>query len=212
MTRAGMASVQWRDWSCSVRVSVLNSSLLEAAAGTARATMAEVGLAASRFRTDSELSRANWLAGLPIPVSRTLVDLVGAALDAARDTGGAVDPTIGLDLVAAGYDRDIAAGPGPGTAVPLRAGRPDWQDVRLDREAGLLTVPRGCLLDLGATAKSQTADAVARVIRRRYGTPALVEIGGDLAVAGAPEGGWRRAEPGTRNSMASPSVHKTPRR
>lgn len=191
MTGTRFGSMQWHDWSCTVRVSVLDATLVESAARTVRALMSEVGLAASRFRSDSELSKANWLAGCPVPISRTLVDLVGAAVDAARETGGALDPTIGLDLIAAGYDRDIAAGPGLGAEPQPRTGRPGWQDVRLDRDAGLLTVLRGRLLDLGATAKSQTADAAARAIHLRYGTPVLVEIGGDLAVHGAPEGGWR---------------------
>jgi thiamine biosynthesis lipoprotein len=46
-------------------------------------------------------------------------------------------------------------------------------------------------LDLGATAKAWTADRSAALVAQRLDTAALVEIGGDLAVGGAPEGGWR---------------------
>jgi thiamine biosynthesis lipoprotein len=190
---SGFVSRRWTDWSCTVRVSVTRRSALLPAGQVVRDLMREVDLAASRFRTGSEITRANWLAGVPVPVSRTLTELVGTALDAAAETGGAVDPTVGLDLVAAGYDRDIrlvrdGAAPAPGRPARRRA---DWGEVWLDRERGLLRVPRGLALDLGATAKAWTADRAAALVAQRFDTAALVEIGGDLAVAGAPEGGWR---------------------
>lgn len=200
----GFVTTSWADWSCAVRVSLLDPAALAPAKRDVHALMQEVELAASRFLPGSELNRANWLAGMPVPVSRMLTELVGVALDAAAETDGAVDPTVGLDLLAAGYDRDIAevrgraasaraasasADPGGGPARPRM--RPDWSAVWLDRGAGLLRVPHGAALDLGATAKAWTADRAATAIARRYGTAALVEIGGDLAVAGAPDGGWR---------------------
>jgi thiamine biosynthesis lipoprotein len=79
-------------------------------------------------------------------------------------------------------DDTVAAGP---------TGR-TWRDVGLDRDLGLLTVPRGTALDLGATAKAQTADWAAHAVQRRFGGAVLVEIGGDLAVAGTrPDGDWQ---------------------
>jgi len=130
------------------------------------------------------------MAGRPVPIPRLLSDLVKAALDAAAYTGGAVDPTVGLAMHRIGYDRDIAAIPQHGPAItPSSAGR-SWPDVRLHREAGLLTVPMGTALDLGATAKAYTVDHAARTLYNRYGVGVLVEIGGDLATAGvAPPGG-----------------------
>jgi thiamine biosynthesis lipoprotein len=62
--------------------------------------------------------------------------------------------------------------------------------VRLHREAGLLTVPTGTALDLGATAKAYTADLAARTLHSRYGVGVLVELGGDLAAAGGTPAGW----------------------
>jgi thiamine biosynthesis lipoprotein len=184
---------RWTDWSCTVRLSVTEPAALEPAVRAVRGLMREVDLAASRFRPGSELVRANWLAGVPVPVSRTLTELVGTALDAAAASGGAVDPTIGLDLAAAGYDRDIRLvrdGDTPARAPRVRR-RADWREIWLDRERGLLRVPRGLALDLGATAKAWTADRAVAYVAQRFDTAALVEIGGDLAVAGAPDGGWR---------------------
>lgn len=182
-----------RAWSCTIRLVVDDDRALRPAAADLAVLLARVDATASRFRPDSDLSRANANAGRPVPVPRLLVDLVGAALDAAAQTGGAVDPTIGRVLAGLGYDRDISAvaldGPAPdGPAVQPSAH--DWRDVRLDREAGLLTVPRRTSLDLGATAKAYLADHAAHALARRYGTAVLVELGGDLAVAGNRPQGW----------------------
>jgi thiamine biosynthesis lipoprotein len=146
--------------------------------------------AASRFRDDSQLSLANVRAGRPTPISLLLVELVDAALRVAAHTDGAVDPTLGRTMSRLGYDRDISAIPADGPELPPRANARDWREVRLDRVTGLLTVPAGTALDLGATAKAHTADLAAATLARRYKTPVLVELGGDVAVAGDRPDGW----------------------
>lgn len=183
-----------RAWSCTVRLVVADPAALTPASADLVAVLARVDAVASRFRPDSALSRANRNAGKPTPVPRLLVHLVDAALGAAAQTGGAVEPTLGRVVAQLGYDRDISdvrAAPAdvapPPAAAPL-AGR--WPAVRLDRDAGLLTVPAGTALDLGATAKAWTADHAAHALAARYDTAVLVELGGDLAVAGSPPGGW----------------------
>jgi thiamine biosynthesis lipoprotein len=53
-------------------------------------------------------------------------------------------------------------------------------------------VPRGIILDVGATAKALAADRTAARIAEELGCGVLVNLGGDLAVAGPPpRGGWR---------------------
>ncbi len=178
-------------WSCSVRLVVEDDRVLTAAAQDLVALLDRVDRAASRFRDDSALSIANQRAGRPTPVPALLVDLVGAALDAARQTDGAVDPTLGLAMRRIGYDRDIAQLVADAEEGPAPDPQPGgWRGVRLHREVGLLTVPAGRALDLGATAKAWTADHAARTLAERYRTGVLVELGGDLAVAGHRPGGW----------------------
>jgi thiamine biosynthesis lipoprotein len=178
-------------WSCTVRLVVDDERVLPAAVEDLVALLARVDAVASRFRRDSALSVANRRAGRPSPVPKLLVDLVAAALDAARQTAGAVDPTLGLAMHRIGYDRDIADVPADGASVPAGLHRPGaWRSVRLHREVGLLTVPVGSALDLGATAKAWTADTAARELAERYATAVLVELGGDLAVAGDRPDGW----------------------
>ena len=61
---------------------------------------------------------------------------------------------------------------------------------RVDPERSIVTLPAGTLLDLGATAKAWAVDRICDAIWRQLGGGALVSLGGDLAVRGAPEGGF----------------------
>lgn len=187
-----VGSRRWRDWSCAVTVTVSDGTHLEGAAGVVRRLMDEVDVAVSRFRPDSDLLRVNDNAGRLVPVRPLTFRLVEIALDAARATGGAVDPTIGSALVRLGYDDDIAAVRGRTAAAPTgRAPAASWRAVRMDRSLGRVGLPAGMRLDLGATAKAWTADEAARRVQARYGGAALVGIGGDLSAAGTPGRDWR---------------------
>jgi thiamine biosynthesis lipoprotein len=177
-------------WSSTMRLVVDEDLALRPATEHLWALLHRVEKAASRFRPDSEISRANHNAGRPVPVSRLLVDLVGAALDAAADSDGAVDPTIGRALIDLGYDRDIRELPFDGAPVHCEPPPARWRQVRLDRRFGLLTVPAGTALDLGATAKAWTADRAAADLARRFDTAVYVELGGDIGVAGFRPDGW----------------------
>jgi len=183
------ASTSWTDWSCTIRVTVNEPSSLEQAATLTASLMFDVAAAIDRFDPDSEVSRANQRAGRLTPVSRLCRQIVYRALQLAEETDGACDPTVGAHVVAAGYDRDIAdVWDHPGTSTdPADLRRPSWRAVRLDSRFDLLTVPDGITLDLGAVGKAWTADEAARRIALVLGCSALVEIGGDLAVAGQRE-------------------------
>jgi FAD:protein FMN transferase len=156
--------------------------------------LAQVDLAGSRFRPDSELSRLNSAGGKPAVVSATFAGLLTAALRASRLTGGDVDPTCGTALAALGYDRDFAdiqatAQPGQVTLVgPV----PGWRSVHLDPGTRRAWLDNGAQLDLGATAKAWAADRCAERIAAVLGCGVLVSLGGDMAVAGQPPpGDWR---------------------
>ena len=157
--------------------------------------LAAIDLACSRFRSDSELTRLNRAQGRPAQISALLTEALNVAIEAARDTDGDVDPTCGAALIELGYDRDFAEmtrnGPHPRPAVTART-VPGWRKVELDRTRNVARVPSGLLLDLGATAKALAADRAAARIHAAVGCGVLVNLGGDIAVAGqAPDGGWR---------------------
>jgi len=154
---------------------------LEHAVSLAVDVLDEVDAACSRFRDDSDLSRANRGAGTPVPVSPVLAGALRVALEAAEETDGLVDPTLGTVLVAAGYDRTFALVPADDpspAALPVPGG--GWRQVRVG--SGTVTVPRGCALDLGATGKAFAADLVALTVAVECGVPVLVSVGGDVRV------------------------------
>jgi len=163
------------------------------AASLLRERVGRVDAACSRFRDDSELVAANRRSGEPVELSGELHAFVRAALDAARTTDGLVDPALGADLRAAGYDRTfvLVAERDGWTCRQVAGRRGRWREIALDDERRVLRVPRGVELDLGATAKARTADLAAREIAEATGSGTLVSLGGDIAVAGpVPPGGW----------------------
>lgn len=131
----------------------------------------------SRFRPESELSRLNRDPSEVVVLSPLFAGALRSALGAAAATDGLVDPTLGLAVEAAGYDRDFALlteddrPPGP----PVR-GR--WRTLRLS--ARLLSRPPGTGLDLNGVVKALAVDAALGLIAGN----ALVAAGGDVATRG----------------------------
>ncbi|GAA1577126.1 hypothetical protein GCM10009804_37140 [Kribbella hippodromi] len=95
--------------------------------------------------------------------------------------GGVRGPVVG------GGVRGVSSGV---DGMPDVGGVGGWREVRVHRKLGLLGVPKGVALDLGATAKAWTADRAANLLSKRYGCAVLVEIGGDLRAAGVPKEPW----------------------
>ena len=188
------AAHDWELWSTTARLVVTDAPALEPALALVRETLAEIELAASRFRPDSEVMRlaasvhGNDRVG-PVAISPMLADLLGEALDAAEWTGGAVDPTVGSTLSDLGYDRDITRLDLSGDRPVVRVRRtPGWRTVRLTGTT--LALPAGLILDLGATAKAVAADRCAARVATQLGCGVLVSLGGDIATAGrGPAGG-----------------------
>jgi FAD:protein FMN transferase len=166
---------------------------LELAFGLLSGELLAVDLACSRFRPDSELWQVNHADGHPVEISRLLAQALATALTAARITDGDVDPTCGRSLARLGYDRDFAHARQDTTglaAPPVPA--PGWQTVELDTERRTVRVPATVMLDLGATAKALAADRAAARISAVVGGGVLINLGGDIRVAGEPPaGGWR---------------------
>jgi len=151
-----------------------------------------IDVACSRFRPDSELWRVNHAWGRPVQVSPLLAEALATALTAARLTDGDVDPTCGQSLARLGYNQDFAqARRHTGGPAPSPAPAPGWHTVEFDAGRRVVRVPDGVMLDLGATAKALAADHAATRIAAAAGCGALVNLGGDIRVAGEPPaGGW----------------------
>jgi FAD:protein FMN transferase len=148
--------------------------------------------ACSRFRPDSEVMRLHDAQGRWTPASPLLREALRVGIRAAAATGGDVDPTVGASLNALGWDRDFQVVVSRGeTAEIASVPAAGWRRIELDDERGRVRVPAGVTIDLGATAKALAADRAAAAAFRATGAGVLVNLGGDVAVAGpAPETGW----------------------
>lgn len=181
-----------------MQLAVTEPGKLPAARALLADDLAEVDLACSRFRQDSEITaiaRARTTPGrFTTTVSPLLAEAISVALRAAALTDGDVDPTVGAAMSACGYDRDFGelAEDGPPLGSVTARSVPGWREVALDEPAGQLTLPAGTLLDLGATAKAWAADRSAARLAAKLSCGVLVSLGGDTAMAGdPPDGGWQ---------------------
>ncbi|MDQ1687693.1 MAG: FAD:protein transferase [Frankiaceae bacterium] len=188
----GWAHAQWRALGSSVELLVVDPAAMDAARDAVDAVLDAIDRAASRFRADSELTKLNEARGRRVDISPLFARALEVALDAARWTDGAVDPTVGASLLDAGYDRTYRLLPEDGPAITLvHRPAPGWQSVELDVGGGWARLPPGVRLDLGATAKGLASDLAAAEASEVTGRGLLVSLGGDVAVAGeAPAGGW----------------------
>ena len=175
-------------------VAITSPECLSEAVASVQRTVAAFDKACSRFRDDSELQALNGAAGERVAVGPLLFDAVRAAVRTAELTDGDVDPTVGRALIALGYDRDFTALPSvrrnDRSRRPALTEIPGWSTLRLDEDTRTIQMPRGVKLDLGATAKALAADRAAEKAAGACGCEVLVSLGGDLATAGAPRGGW----------------------
>ena len=131
----------------------------------------------SRFRPDSELTRVNAHAGTPVRVSPGFAEMLRVALEAERETGGLVDPALGAELEAAGYDSDFASladEPYPPNRIQPR------RRAAVQLAGRTVLVPRGVRLDLNGVVKGRTVDDALALLSGR----GFVSAGGDLAVRG----------------------------
>jgi len=174
-------------------VATTDPAALEQAYALLTAELTAVDAACSRFRRDAELRRVNHARGRPVRVSPLLAQALAVALAAARLTDGDVDPTCGTSLIRLGYDRDFARARRHTSALRQPAApAPGWRSVEFDPVLGQVRVPAGVVLDLGATAKALAADRAAVTIEAMLGCGVMVNLGGDIRVAGAPPAeGWR---------------------
>ncbi|MGG5257426.1 FAD:protein FMN transferase [Phycicoccus avicenniae] len=178
-------AASWRALATYVDVRTTPAAL-DAVVALVAEVLDDVDATCSRFRPDSDLSIANAGAGHPVLVDPVLVAAVRVALEAADETAGLVDPTLGSVLTAAGYDRTFSLVPSEDpspAALPVPTG--SWRDVAV--HGSTVCVPVGAALDLGATGKAFAADLAALAVVEELGVPVLVDVGGDLRITG-PDG------------------------
>lgn len=168
----------------------------------------------SRFLPDSDISRINRADGAPTRVAAETIAVLELAVAGWTRSDGRFDPTMGVQMNDAGYDRprswqdwenpDLHAdssgstfGPAPsgnaspqGGAGPLPSAVPD---LVIDAARSTVTLPVGYQLDLGGIGKGAAADVIVTELINQGADGALANIGGDVRVSGIPAdgGSWR---------------------
>lgn len=144
----------------------------------------------SRFRSDSEISRLGAAAGRPTVVSGETALLVSLAVHASRRTDGRFDPTVLPSMISNGYDRDLDLLDGV-VATTSTGPAPGVEGIETNLTTGLVWMPSEVGIDPGGIGKGLAADLVAAMAVTDDVTGVLVDVGGDLRVAGSPPvDGW----------------------
>lgn len=175
-----------------VELLVTDPGCLIAATEILQQELERIDLLASRFRADSEISRLQRAGGTTTQASDGLIEALLVAVRVAMVTDGAVDPTVGEAMCRLGYDRDFSlVKDGRAGELPPACAVPGWRSIEVNLKRRSIRLPPGTKLDLGATAKALASDRIASAVHRTCGCGVLVSLGGDIAVAGAPAGGFR---------------------
>jgi len=175
------------------------------AASRAFARIAELEDVFSDWREESEVRRVADAGGGSL--SAPLCTVLARALELARDSDGAFDPTVGPLVALWRESRRTGRLPEPDSLVAARA-RIGWRRARLDSTRCQLSLEPGTELDLGGIAKGFILDQALAALREAAALPALIEAGGDVVMSESPPGtaGWRFALPDRDTLLASRAV------
>lgn len=164
----------------------------------------------SRWREDSEIVRINAMRSTePIEVSEPMAAALGCALELARRTGGAFDPTVGP--VTELYRKARKSGELDREAVARARPHVGWQ--KLAWEGGRLSkADPDVQLDLDGIVAGLVADSLAVRLEQAGVRSFFLDVTGEILVRGTKADGapWRagivdpeRAEPGDEGAVVS---------
>ncbi|WP_114239459.1 FAD:protein FMN transferase [Dyella sp. C9] len=149
----------------------------------------------STYKPHSALSRFNAApAGTWHVLPAECFEVVTHALQLARDSGGAYDPTVGPLVNLWGFGPDGLRRAPPSIEEITRAhARIGWSRLVLDAQTRSIYQPGGAYLDLSSIAKGYSVDQVGRYLDSVGLGTWLVEVGGELKGQGLkPDGSpWR---------------------
>ena len=166
-----------------VAVRTFDASIV--AAGVSK-RLDEVVRQMSTWDESSDLCRFNASApGTWVPLPHAFFKVLRYALDVARQSSGAYDPTAGALVNAWGFGPinrfDQAPFRAPGAAsVDAAIAVSGWQRLQLDSQDRAALQQGGTVLDLSAIAKGFAVDHVASYLHEIGIDDCLVEIGGEL--------------------------------
>ncbi|MEO0248892.1 MAG: FAD:protein FMN transferase, partial [candidate division WOR-3 bacterium] len=173
----GFVSVNYTVMGTSARVIIPREK--RALADSAYARMLAVDSLMSIWKPGTELSRLN--SARAMRLSPRTLKCVEIALAAARETGGAFDPTVWPLVHAWGFDSDSPHTP-DSESLETAKGLVDWRKIRIIGDSVILGP--GQRLDLGGVAKGFALEEAATKLLDLGCDSFLVEIGGDMVCYG----------------------------
>ncbi len=165
-----------------VRLAVRRGRDLHGLHAGIQATLDDVVAQMSNWEASSDISRYNHAArGTRHRLPAGFAHVMSVALEVARASHGAFDPTLGplVSLWGFGASRGPLRVPSQ-TERDAIAARVGWCRLVWDAEGAELLQPGGLVLDLSAIAKGYGVDAVTAYLRHAGIGAALVEVGGEL--------------------------------
>jgi thiamine biosynthesis lipoprotein len=165
----------------------------EAAIDAGMAELRRLDAMMSLYKDDSEITQVNRAAGkYPVRVSPEMIEVVDAAAEVSRLSGGVFDVTVGPLMVL--WQMRLKEGTIPSNReISKVLSLVDYRNVLSDKKASTLFLKRpGMILDLGGM-KGYMADRVAALLKKRGISNAVVAVAGDIWVLGHREDGspWR---------------------
>lgn len=141
----------------------------------------------STYKPQSALSRFN---GAPAASWHVLpvecFEVVAYALQVARESNGAYDPTVGPLVNLWGFGPDAARRDAPSDeSIAAARERIGWDKLKLDGSTHSLYQPGGIYLDLSSVAKGYSVDMVGRYLDSVGIHAWLVEVGGEMKGQGS---------------------------
>ncbi|MEK9501003.1 FAD:protein FMN transferase [Gaopeijia maritima] len=176
----------------------LDGEARDRASSAVASVLDEVNRLMSTYDSTSELSRFNRNPGTePAALSAPTLEVLQAALEVARRSGGALDVTLAPLIDAWGFGASDAPPAAPDSTTMARLLRGvGYEKLVLDPEAGTVTRTHpDVTLDFSSVAKGYATERVADTLAALGYERVLVEVGGELR-AGAPKADgspWRVA-------------------
>lgn len=172
------------------------------------ATLREVEAQLSAWRADSEVNRCLQIpANTPCPIASATAAVLSTCLDVARDSDGAFDITVAPVLALWGFSpttKRAAIGPPSPTEIAAALARVDSSAVVVapGPPASLTRTRDDVSIDATAVTDGAAAQAIARLLWQRGLRHFLVDVAGEVVVAGSADGAAAPWQVGLSNPLA----------
>ncbi len=168
----------------------------------AESKVAELESLWSATDRQSEIYQINHSAGQPADLSEETKEVISFALKMAKQTDGALEPTIYPVLTAWGFTTEENRIPDEAEIAKLLT-RVGYE--RVEFSDGRIWLQEGMELDLGAVGKGYTGDILTELLKESGISSAILDLGGNIQTIGSkPDGSeWKL---GIRNPFGEGSI------